>query len=204
MKLGDRIRLLFTRRSSDRGAETNAGLPAVDSVRGRRNEVIETLAYTPTEDLLEPRAELQAAAQEAGLTPNEIEHVLNARPDLPRPLVPIERDTLLAILNHADFEGRDELISQVDSASVDGYCGCGCATVSLVVQPEARRAPTALRMIPNSARVFDAEGEEIGGIIVFLLDGYLSFLEIYDYLDGISPLPPIDRLVIDTERPTLE
>lgn len=203
MKLSDRFRLLFRRRSSDRGADANAGSAAVSGDRRRRNEAIEALAYTSTEGLVERRAELQAAARDAGLTLDEIEHVLNARPDLPRPLLPIERDTLLAILGFADFGGRDVLVAQVDATSVDGYCGCGCATVSLVVQPEARRAATALRMIPNSARVFDAEGEEIGGIIVFLLDGYLSYMEIFDYLDpgGISPLPPIDRLVIEVERP---
>jgi hypothetical protein len=114
--------------------------------------------------------------------------------------VPIERDTLLAILNHADFEGRDELISQVDAASVDGYCGCGCATVSLLVKPDAPRAPTAPNPVPNEAKVFDAEGVEVGGILIFVLDGYLSFLEIYDYFEdarGISPLPPLDRLVFE-------
>jgi hypothetical protein len=201
MKPSDRFRLFFTRRSSDHGAEANAGSPAADINHRRRDEAIEALTYTPTEELLERQAELKAAALDAGLTPKEIAQVLNTRPDLPRPLLPIERDTLLAILNHADFEGRDELISQVDAASVDGYCGCGCATVSLVVHSEARQAPTALHELPNSAQVLDAEGEEIGGIIVFLLDGYLSYLEIYDYLDpgGISPLPPLDRLVTRRE-----
>ena len=82
---------------------------------------------------------------------------------------------------------------------MDGYVGCGCATVSLVVNPDAPRAPTAPSPVPNFASVFDAEGENIGGILIFVLDGYLSFLEIYDYFQeshGISPFPPIDQLKI--------
>jgi hypothetical protein len=180
-----RLRLLFRRPSTN---------------RRRRNEGIEALAHTPTEELVERRAELQAAAQHAGLTPGEIEAVLNARPELPRPLLPIERETLLTILGYADFEGRDELLAQVDAAMVDGYVGCGCASVGLVVKPDAPRAPTAPSPVPNFARVFDAEGKEIGGILLFLLDGHLSFLEIYDYFEkshGISPFPPIDQLKID-------
>ena len=90
------VAILFRRRSNNR----------------RRSEAIEALASTPTEELVERRAELQAAAENAGLTPNEIGAVLNARPELPRPLLPIERDTLLAILGYADFEGRDELLAR--------------------------------------------------------------------------------------------
>lgn len=171
-----------------------------DSDRRRRSEAIEALAYTPTEELVERRALIQAAAEDAGLSLDEIGAVLNARPDLPRPLLPIERETLLAILGYADFEGRNELLAQVDAAIVDGYVGCGCATVSLRVNPDAPRAPTAPSPVPNGAAVFDAEGEEIGGIMIFVVDGYLAGLEIYDYFPppahGISPLPPIDQLRI--------
>lgn len=175
---------MFRRRSSDR----------------RRSEAIEALTYTPTEELVERRAELQAAAQDAGLTPDEIEAVLDARPDLPRPLLPIERETLLAILGYADFEGRDELLAQVDAAMVDGYSGCGCAGVNFRVNPDAPRATSAPRRVPNEAAVFDAEGEEIGGIMIWVVDGYLAGIEISDYFPppahGISPLPPIDQLKI--------
>jgi hypothetical protein len=183
------------------GAEARVRVARSD--RRRRSEAIEALTHTPTEELVERRAQLQAAAQDAGLSPNEIEAVLAARPDLPRPLLPIERDTLLAILGYADFEGRDELVAQVDLATVDGYCGCGCATVNLRVKPNAPRAQTALHTCPNVASVLDAKGEVIGGIIISLVDGYLSGLEIWDVLDprGISPLPPIDRLMLAVEHP---
>ena len=201
MKGGGLIRLLFRRRSSNPGSEANeARVGVADSDRRRRNEAIDALAYTPTEELFERRAELQAAAEDAGLTLDEIGAVLDARPELPRPLLPIERETLLAILGYADFEGRNELLAQVDAAMVDGYDSCGCAGVTFRVNPDAPRAPTAPSTVPNFAAVFDSEDEEIGGIMICVADGYLTGIEIHDYFlppfHGISPLPPIDQLKI--------
>jgi len=112
----------------------------------------------------------------------------------PRPLQRDERATLLALLNHADFEGRDALVEQVDAARVNGGCGCGCATVNLIVDPAAPSAGRTYRPIPNEAHVVDADGEYIGGVIVFTEDGYLSTLEIFSISDPITPLPPLDRL----------
>lgn len=161
-----------------------------------RSQVIDALTNTPTEEFLARRSELGDATERAGLTADEINAALAARPDLPRPLLPGERDVLLAILGCADFLGRDQLVAQVDSATVVGYCPCPCATVALRIPREAPRAIGTLRPIPNEALVLDANGEEIGMIIVFTDDGYLSALEISDWLDvcGISPLPPVDRL----------
>ena len=165
----------------------------------RRREAISALTHTPTEELVASRAQLQAAAHDAGLSSEEIQAVLNARPELPRPLLPSERETLLAILGHADFEGRDELVAQVDSTAVSAYWGCGCASVNFQVEPGAPRALSTPSPIPNEALILDADGESIGGIIVFLDDGYLSCIDVHDWLDdahGISPLPPLDRLVL--------
>jgi hypothetical protein len=111
-------------------------------------------------------------------------------------LLPEERATLLGLLNHADFEGRDALVVQVESARVDSYCGCGCATVGLTVDPAAPSVHLTYRPIPNDADVVDGEGELLGGVIVFVDDGYLSLLEVYWYEDPISPFPPLDRLQI--------
>ena len=99
-------------------------------------------------------------------------------------------------LGAADFDGRDVLLEQVDSATVVGYCPCPCATVALDVAPSARRAPDMpARTIPNEAGVLNAKGQKIGGIIVFADDGYLSAIEIFDFAGcPISPLPPVDRL----------
>jgi hypothetical protein len=156
--------------------------------------VVQALLNTPAPELAARRAELQAAAQSSGLSANEIGEVLNSRPELPRPLLPEERATLLALLNYADFKGRDALVEQADSARVTWYCGCGCATVNLSVDPVAPSARKTYRPIPNEAIVVDLNGENIGGVIVFADDGYLSSLEIFWYDEPISPFPPLDRL----------
>ncbi len=110
---------------------------------------VQALLNTPAPELAAHRAELQAAAHAAGLSPDQIGRVLNTRAELPRPLLPEERATLLALLNYADFDGRDALLAQVDSARVDWYCGCGCATVTLTLDPAAPSAGRTYRPIPN-------------------------------------------------------
>ena len=115
-------------------------------------------------------------------------------PEPPRELLPEERATLLALLSFADFDGRDALLEQAKGVRAVGECPCGCATVGLVVDPGAPTAGQTYRPIPNEAEVLDAEGENIGGVIVFADDGYLSGLEIYSYFDPINPFPPLDRL----------
>jgi hypothetical protein len=63
-------------------------------------------------------------------------------------------------------------------------------------------APGTKSPIPNEATVLDADGEAIGVILAFADNGYLSALEIYDWTDpeGISPLPPLERLELRVER----
>lgn len=102
----------------------------------------------------------------------------------------------MAILTHADFAGRDALVAQARSARADSYCGCGCATIGLDVDRSMQQASGRRSPISNGAGVFNADGDEVGGIIVFVDDGYLSALEIYSWDDPISPLPPLDRLVL--------
>jgi hypothetical protein len=165
--------------------------------RGRddaRRRAVRALRGASAAELAANRAELQEAAQAAGLTPAEIGEILNSRAELPRPLLPEERATLMAILTHADFDGRDALVTQARTAQVDSYCGCGCATVGLEVDRTTPPAVNARSPIPNGAGVFDADGEEVGGIIVFLDDGYLCNLEIYSWDDPIAPFPALHRL----------
>jgi len=159
-----------------------------------REAAARTLRDVPVGELVVRRAELQAAAKAAGLAPDEIEQVLNSRPELPRPLLPEERAALSAILEYADFQGRDTLVAQAAIARVDGYCGCGCATVSLQVDHSTPAAANTRSPIPNEADVVDNDGDLIGGIIIFLEEGYLTSLEIYWFEEPISPIPPLDRL----------
>jgi hypothetical protein len=154
-----------------------------------RAVAVRGLRETAAAELAGRRAELQQAAEAAGLTPREVEEILNARPDLPRPLLPEERATLLAVLHRADFPDRDALVAQTDAARVTGYCGCGCASVDLAVDRSAPAAAAAPSPVPNDVTLLDADGEPIGGVLVFLTDGYLSLLEVYDYGVPISPLP---------------
>src|SRR4029078_5555095 len=93
----------------------------------------------------------------------------------------VVRATLLAVLCAPDFPGRDELVAQVESATVVGYCPCPCATIDLEVDRILPRGPYLPdRVIPTEASVLDTAGETIGGIIVFVDEGYLSSLEIFD------------------------
>jgi hypothetical protein len=170
-------------------------------VAGKRNDANDTrasavaaLVQAPAGDLAAHRADLQAAAQSTGMTPNEIEGVLNSRADLPRQLLAAERDAVLALLEREDFPGRDDLVAQFRSARVVGYCGCGCATVHLAVDGDSPRAQQTRGPIPAEATVLDADGEPIGGVLVFLDEGRLSLLEIYSHDDPISPFPPREQL----------
>jgi hypothetical protein len=98
---------------------------------------------------------------------------------------------------HADFEGRRALVEQLEFVRVKNYCGCGCATVGLSVDPAAPSAgkDSDSGMIPNAARVVDGNDEIIGGVIVFTDDGYLSLLEVHWNDEPISPFPPLSCLV---------
>jgi hypothetical protein len=166
----------------------------VDMTEGGRERALRALRDTPAAELAARRAELQDAAQRESVTPKEVEAVLNARPVNPRPLLPGERRTLLMVLRQPEFPGRDALLAQVDPASVVGYCGRGCASVQLAVADGPPAATETRSVIPNEATVVDEDGEPVEGILVFLTDGYLSLLEVYDHGDRISPFPPAERL----------
>jgi len=118
-----------------------------------------------------------------------------------RPLRPEERAVLTALLNHADFDGRDALLAQIELARVVGYCGCGCASVDLAVEDSAPQTGVAYP-IPNQATILTADGEAVGGLLVFIRDGCLSMLEVYNYCgEPISPLPPTERLQLFSANP---
>lgn len=158
------------------------------------NSAADSLLSASASELATNRARLQAEAEVSGMGPDEIAGVLNSRPDLPRDLLPEEHATLLALLTHSEFDGRDALLVQLASTRVTGYCGCGCASVDLAGRPDAPAAPRTKSPIPNQARVIDADGEDLGGVIVFLTDGRMSLLEVYAHDQPISPLPSAERL----------
>jgi hypothetical protein len=106
----------------------------------------------------------------------------------------VERNLLVAVLGYADFTGRDELLAQVSRVEVVGRCDCGCATVTLRVDktPPSDEPP---RPIPNEAEVLGADGESVGGALVFMRDGQLCELELYSNSDEpVREIPSLDRV----------
>jgi hypothetical protein len=116
----------------------------------------------------------------------------DGRLELP-PLLPEERDALLAILDHTDFAGRDALLAQARTAQVVRYCSCGCASVDLRVDRTLQAIANVSSPLPNEAWVLGPDDWPIGEIIVFLDDGYLARIEIVAG-EPISQFPPTDGL----------
>jgi hypothetical protein len=109
------------------------------------------------------------------------------------PLTERERSLLEALLSQ-EFAGSRELLAQVAVAEAQSGCDCGCGTISLRVN-EAR-APAATvtgALAPGEAEVVSAEGDSVGGLIVFVHHGYLSCLEIYTWGEP-APLPSPERI----------
>ncbi len=52
---------------------------------------------------------------------------------------------------------------------------------------------TAASPIPSGGIVLDSAGDEVGGLILFLDAGHLSYMEVYSYFDPL-PLPPAEQV----------
>ncbi len=100
-------------------------------------------------------------------------------------------DQLLSL----DFPGASEVRVQQAHARVVGRCQCGCATIDLAVDvsfaPPARGVPSP---IPAEAEVVGEGDQPVGGVTVFLKDGYLSGLEIYSFGEPIRAWPAAGSL----------
>ncbi|MGW5365472.1 hypothetical protein [Actinopolymorpha pittospori] len=110
-----------------------------------------------------------------------------------RPLWRVERELLDALLTH-DFPGVEPLREQAPSVLATRGCECGCGTVDLA--PQDADLPTSASDSPVvvEGRVLDADGNDIGGLLLFLKDGRLSSLEVYSY-DEPLPLPDLGRVL---------
>ncbi len=109
----------------------------------------------------------------------------------PRPLDPNER-TLLDGFLAPDFDGVAALRDQVRGVRGAPGCTCGCGSLDLFVDATSP-ASTAASPIPSEGIVLDNAGDEVGGPILFLVAGHLSYMEVYSFFDPL-PLPPAEQV----------
>lgn len=104
------------------------------------------------------------------------------RPIKPRSLTLQERSVIEFLLS-AEFPGRDELRSQLETVKAVGLCECGCGTVILQVGESGPRA-TVETPIP-----IEAYGENVD-VLLFARNGFLSSLELVFHDDRLPrPFP---------------
>ena len=77
--------------------------------------------------------------------------------------------------------------SQLDWVHAKRGCTCGCGTIELVITQDGLPRSDASSPAPVEGLITDSSGNVIGGLILFVVDGYLASLEVYSY--DIEPLP---------------
>lgn len=100
------------------------------------------------------------------------------RSDDRSPLATHERQLLDALLA-LDFQGVEGLRVQSRTVEAKKGCTCGCGSIDLFPQGADLPHSNAASPVPGEGRVFDESGEKIGGLLLFLAEGKLSYLEIY-------------------------
>jgi hypothetical protein len=114
------------------------------------------------------------------------------RSDQPSPLLEEERALLDALLAH-DFAGVQALREQAQHVWAKRGCECGCGTIDLVPDGMAVPRSEATSPVPVEGVVYDGDGGEAGGLILFVRDGMLLSLEIYSHSDPL-PLPRLEEV----------
>lgn len=89
----------------------------------------------------------------------------------------VEEKSILNKMTSVNFQGRDIIKKQLKSAKVNGYCTCGCKSISIEVDENVEKFPSNLR-VPVEMMVNGSDGIPI---IFFLhiTKGYVSELEIF-------------------------
>jgi hypothetical protein len=96
-----------------------------------------------------------------------------------RPLSADERAVLKLILGALDDPARNGLLAQVDHLSV--LAGSIATQNDLMHSDEATPVNHSRGPLDVDAYVLDSTGEPIGGILIWLTDGFLSDIEFYWY-----------------------
>ena len=99
---------------------------------------------------------------------------------------------LLAAAVNGDWEGANELRSQLPGLLARPGCSCGCGSIELR-PPQDRPASTAPSPAPREGIVLDTAGEVAGGLLLFLRNGLLQSLEVYSHGDPL-PMPVPGRV----------
>lgn len=98
----------------------------------------------------------------------------------------------------ADFPGRSELLSQIDSMVVTRECECGCGTVNFTVEGPVTYA-ICREPIPVEARGHGVD------VLLFVRKGLLSSLEIvYHSTERPLPYPKPNDLKVWVPQGTVE
>lgn len=113
---------------------------------------------------------------------------------LGRELSANERQLLDDLLAH-DFPGVAALRVQAGRVRAKPGCTCGCGTIDFVMADADVPRSAADSPVPISGEVFGADGEGIGGIILFVADGRLEGLEIFAYEDTALAMPDPGQVV---------
>jgi hypothetical protein len=109
----------------------------------------------------------------------------------PRELTHNERALLDGLLS-ADFPGVEPLREQARDVLAAPGCTCGCGSIDLFPQGEPP-VSNARSPLPSEGVVHDDSGQEVGGLICFVEEGLLSYLEVYAWETPL-PLPPVERV----------
>jgi hypothetical protein len=87
---------------------------------------------------------------------------------------------LLDFLLTREFPGRDELVVQARTVSTTGSsCECGCPSFGLTADTSLPPAPVVGGVV-SDAHGTDPGGKDVG-ILLWVEDGYLFDVEVFDY-----------------------
>ncbi|GAA3190138.1 hypothetical protein [Streptomyces ramulosus] len=121
-----------------------------------------------------------------------------------RPSLPGDVAATIEALLPPGTPAREELLRQLPHTVVSRRCGCGCATVDLLVDRSAvpgaalreEDAPVA------ASATFHVPGTPEGaGVLLFAADGYLSCLEVYSVSDvPVRTWPDPRTLTLDSDH----
>jgi hypothetical protein len=111
--------------------------------------------------------------------------------DYPRALTEREASVLAKLLS-GGIPDQAALRHQSEHVTVGGGCPCGCASIELAVdRSTAKRASRSWRPFPVELQAENGDGGAPLEVILFVEDGWLSYLELV-YYDRIPPrgFPP--------------